>query len=200
MADGELLWGAADREFGDFSIDSRQLQRGELFLAVKGDRFDGHEFVADAVQKGAAGVIVSDLSAVTSKIMDKRDVTVVIVEDTTRSLQTIARHVRRRSCTTVVAITGSIGKTTTKELSAEFIGLQKRVYRNIGNLNNHIGLPLSLLKLRHQPEVAVVELGMNHAGEIRTLVDIAEPNVRVWTNVAEVHAENFSSIEDIADA
>ena len=199
-ADGELLRGAADREFGAFSIDSRQLQRGELFLAVKGDRFEGHEFVADAVQKGAAGVIVSDLSAVTSKIMDKRDVTVVIVEDTTRSLQTIARHVRRRSCTTVVAITGSIGKTTTKELSAEFIGLQKRVYRNIGNLNNHIGLPLSLLKLRHQPEVAVVELGMNHAGEIRTLVDIAEPNVRVWTNVAEVHAENFSSIEDIADA
>lgn len=199
-ADGELLCGAADREFGDFSIDSRQIQRGELFLAVKGERFDGHEFVADAVRKGAAGVIVSDPSAVASKIMDKRDVTVVIVEDTTRSLQTIARHVRRRSCTTVVAITGSIGKTTTKELSAAFIGVQKRVYRNIGNLNNHIGLPLSLLKLRHQPEVAVVELGMNHAGEIRTLVDIAEPNVRVWTNVAEVHAENFSSIEDIADA
>ena len=199
-ADGELLWGTADREFGDFSIDSRQIQRGELFLAVKGDRFDGHEFVADAVRKGAAGVIVSDPSAGGSKFMDKRDVTVVIVEDTTRSLQTIARHVRRRSCTTVVAITGSIGKTTTKELSAAFIGLQKRVYRTTGNLNNHIGLPLSLLKLRHQPEVAVVELGMNHAGEIRTLVDIAEPNVRVWTNVAEVHAENFSSIEGIADA
>ena len=120
-ADGELLCGASDREFGDFSIDSRQIQRGELFLAVKGDRFDGHEFVADAVRRGAAGVIVSDPSAVASKIMDKRDVTVVIVEDTTRSLQTIARHVRRRSCTTVVAITGSIGKTTTKELSAAFI-------------------------------------------------------------------------------
>ncbi len=199
-ADGDLLCGAADREFGDVSIDSRQIRRGELFLAVKGNRFDGHEFVADAVRKGAAGVIVSDLSAVSSTIVDEREIAVVRVEDTTRSLQTIARHVRRQSCTTVVAITGSIGKTTTKELSAAFIGIQKRVYRSSGNLNNHIGLPLSLLKLRYQPEVAVVELGMNHAGEIRTLVDIAEPNVRVWTNVAEVHAENFSSIEDIADA
>ena len=199
-ADGILLSGVSDREFGDFSIDSRKIQRGELFVAIKGDRFDGHEFAANAVRKGAAGVIVSDPSAVPSKIVDKHDVTVVLVQDTTRSLQTIARYVRRRSCAKVVAVTGSIGKTTTKELSAALVGIQKRVYRNIGNFNNHIGLPLSLLNLRHQPEVAVVELGMNHAGEIRRLVDIAEPNVRVWTNVAEVHAENFSSIEDIADA
>ena len=200
-ADGELLYGVADREFDDFSIDSRQINPGALFFAIKGDRFDGHDFVADAVRNGAAGVIISDPSAVVAaKAVDKQDVTVVIVKDTTRSLQTIARHVRRRSRARVVAITGSIGKTTTKELSAAFIGIQRRVYRNIGNLNNHIGLPLSLLQLRHQPEVAVVELGMNHAGEIRTLVDIAEPNVRVWTNVAEVHAANFSSIENIADA
>ena len=200
-ADGELLYGVADREFDDFSIDSRQINPGALFFAIKGDRFDGHDFVADAVRNGAAGVIISDPSAVVAaKVVDKQDVTVVIVKDTTRSLQTIARHVRRRSRARVVAITGSIGKTTTKELSAAFIGIQRRVYRNIGNLNNHIGLPLSLLQLRHQPEVAVVELGMNHAGEIRTLVDIAEPNVRVWTNVAEVHAANFSSIENIADA
>ena len=200
-ADGELLYGVADREFDDFSIDSRQINPGALFFAIKGDRFDGHDFVADAVRNGAAGVIISDPSAVVAaKVVDKQDVTVVIVKDTTRSLQTIARHVRRRSRARVVAITGSIGKTTTKELSAAFIGIQRRVYRNIGNLNNHIGLPLSLLQLRHQPEVAVVELGMNHAGEIRTLVDIAEPNVRVWTNVAEVHAVNFASIENIADA
>ena len=200
-ADGELLYGVADREFDDFSIDSRQINPGALFFAIKGDRFDGHDFVADAVRNGAAGVIISDPSAVVAaKVVDKQDVTVVIVKDTTRSLQTIARHVRRRSRARVVAITGSIGKTTTKELSAAFIGIQRRVYRNIGNLNNHIGLPLSLLQLRHQPEVAVVELGMNHAGEIRTLVDIAEPNVRVWTNVAEVHAVNFQSIENIADA
>jgi len=200
-ADGELLCGVADREFDDFSIDSRQIDPGALFFAIKGDRFDGHDFVADAVRNGAAGVIINDPSAVVAaKVVDKQDVTVVVVKDTTRSLQTIARHVRRRSRARVVAITGSIGKTTTKELSAAFIGIQRRVYRNSGNLNNHIGLPLSLLQLRHQPEVAVVELGMNHAGEIRTLVDIAEPNVRVWTNVAEVHAANFASIENIADA
>ena len=130
-ADGELICGVADREFGDFSIDSRQIKRGALFFAIKGDRVDGHDFVADAVRKGAAGVIVSDRSAVAAKVLNKQDVTVVIVKDTTRSLQTIARHVRRRSRTRVVAITGSIGKTTTKELSAAFIGIQKRVYRKI---------------------------------------------------------------------
>ena len=125
---------------------------------------------------------------------------VIVVGDTTEALQSIARHVRRRSGAQVVAITGSVGKTTTKELSAGFLGLRHRVVRNPGNLNNHIGLPLSLLELRHGARVAVVELGMNHAGEIRTLVGIAEPNVRVWTNVREVHAASFPSIEAIADA
>ncbi len=100
----------------------------------------------------------------------------------------------------MVAITGSIGKTTTKEIAAAFLGLRYRVMRSSGNLNNHIGLPLSLLELRHAPEVAVVELGMNHAGEISRLVAIAEPDVRVWTNVAEVHVEFLGSLEGVADA
>jgi len=100
----------------------------------------------------------------------------------------------------VVGVTGSAGKTTTKETAAAFLGLRHRVMRSSGNLNNHIGLPLSLLELRHGADVAVVELGMNHAGEISRLVAIAEPDVRVWTNVAEVHLEFFGSIEAIADA
>jgi UDP-N-acetylmuramoyl-tripeptide--D-alanyl-D-alanine ligase len=100
----------------------------------------------------------------------------------------------------VVAITGSAGKTTTKELAAQFLSTRYRVIRNRGNLNNHIGLPLSLIDLRHRPEIAVVELGMNHAGEIRTLVDIAEPDVRVWTNVGDAHLGFFPSIDAIADA
>jgi UDP-N-acetylmuramoyl-tripeptide--D-alanyl-D-alanine ligase len=120
--------------------------------------------------------------------------------DTTEALQRLARWVRRKSGAHVVAITGSAGKTTTKEICAAFLGLHHEVMRSSGNLNNHIGLPLSLLELRRGAPVAVVELGMNHAGEIRRLVSIAEPDTRVWTNVAEVHTEFFDSIEGIADA
>jgi UDP-N-acetylmuramyl pentapeptide synthase len=125
---------------------------------------------------------------------------VIEVEDTTRALQDLAREVRRRSGATVVAITGSAGKTTTKEITARFLGRTLDVFRNAGNLNNHIGLPLSLLELRTRPQVAVVELGMNHAGEIRTLVRIAEPEIRVWTNVGDAHLGFFDSVEAVADA
>ena len=103
------------------------------------------------------------------------------------ALQALAHAIRRESGTKVVAITGSAGKTTTKEVTSEFLEARYRVVRNRGNFNNHIGLPLSLIELRQRPEMAVVELGMNHAGEISTLVRVAEPDVRVWTNVGEAH-------------
>jgi UDP-N-acetylmuramoyl-tripeptide--D-alanyl-D-alanine ligase len=125
---------------------------------------------------------------------------VIQVTDTTRALQDGAREIRRRSGATVIAITGSAGKTTTKEMTAELLSAQYTVFRNRGNLNNHIGVPLSLLELRTRPDVAVVELGMNHAGEIRTLVGIAEPDVRVWTNVGDAHLGFFASADAIADA
>jgi UDP-N-acetylmuramoyl-tripeptide--D-alanyl-D-alanine ligase len=125
---------------------------------------------------------------------------VIVVADTLRGLQDLARDVRRRSTARVVAITGSAGKTTTKEITAELLGAQYRVFRNRGNLNNHIGLPLSLLELRHDVEVAVVELGMNHAGEIRTLVGIAEPDIRIWTNVGDAHIGFFGTREAVAAA
>ena len=194
---GWLAAGDARARVAGFVIDSRRVAAGDLFVAIRGTRLDGHRFVAEAVRRGAAGVVVSDASAAER---GTEAPFVIVVPDTTRALQGLATFVRRRSRARVVAITGSVGKTTTKELVAALLAGRYRVFRNEGNLNNHIGLPLSLLELRHDPQVAVVELGMNHAGEIRALVAIAEPDIRVWTNVAEVHSAFFESIEGIADA
>jgi UDP-N-acetylmuramoyl-tripeptide--D-alanyl-D-alanine ligase len=196
---GRLVAGRADREIPGFSIDSRTLTAGDLFFAIRGERFDGHRFVAAAFEAGACGVVVSDPAAVVPGGAGEPRV-VIAVADTVRALQALGHTVRRASGAKVVAVTGSVGKTTTKEAAAAFLAGRYRVFRSAGNLNNHIGLPLSLLELRYKPEVAVVELGMNHAGEIRTLVALAEPDLRVWTNVAEVHTAFFPSLEAIADA
>jgi UDP-N-acetylmuramoyl-tripeptide--D-alanyl-D-alanine ligase len=200
--EGELLTDGARaaEEVNGFSIDSRTLTPGELFIAIKGERLDGHDYVSTALRAGACGVVVHEASAAPPAGPGWRAPLVIRVSDTTRALQRLGQHVRRQSGARVVAITGSAGKTTTKEITADFLGARFRVFRNKGNLNNHIGLPLSLLDLRFRPEVAVVELGMNHPGEIRALVGIAEPDVRLWTNVAEVHVGFFDSLEAIADA
>jgi UDP-N-acetylmuramoyl-tripeptide--D-alanyl-D-alanine ligase len=199
---GRLEQGDSDRNIESVSIDSRTIGAGEFFVAIRGERFDGHVFVAAAMARGAMGVLVDPtaLAATKAELAGRPDAVIVTVPDTTRGLQDIARDVRRRSGSRVVAITGSAGKTTTKEVIAEFLSTQYRVFRNKGNLNNHIGLPLSLLELRSRPEVAVVELGMNHPGEIRTLVAIAEPDVRVWTNVGDAHVGFFASSDAIAEA
>jgi UDP-N-acetylmuramoyl-tripeptide--D-alanyl-D-alanine ligase len=192
---GRILHGEGAAAVARVSIDSRAVKPGDLFVAIHGDRFDGHRFVPDALERGAMGAVVHE-----RPVSDPSGGLVIEVEDTTRALQDMARDVRRRSGAKVVAITGSAGKTTTKEVSADLLSSRFTVFRNAGNLNNHIGLPLSLLELRDRPEVAVVELGMNHAGEIRTLVGIAEPDVRVWTNVGDAHLGFFASPDAIADA
>ncbi len=192
---GALLVGDPTTSIGGFSIDSRRVGHGDLFFAIRGPRFDGHDFVLAAFEAGAAGAIVCGRpTAVPERGF------LIAVDDTVRALQALARSIRRRAGAAVVAVTGSAGKTTTKEAAAAMLAARYDVFRNQGNLNNHIGLPLSLLELRRRPDVAVVELGMNHAGEIRTLIGIAEPDVRVWTNVAEVHTEFFASLEAVADA
>lgn len=191
---GRLVAGAPETTFGTVSIDSRTVSAGALFIAIQGDRFDGHAFVTEAIRRGAAGVMVS------REVELPAGVSGIRVDDTLRGLQSLARGVRRRSGATVIAITGSAGKTSTKELAAELLAIRYRVFRNQGNLNNHIGLPLSLLGLAAGPEMAVVELGMNHAGEIRTLVGIAEPETRVWTNVGDAHIGHFGTREAIARA
>ena len=193
-ATGGTVKGDPRQVFDGVSIDTRTLKRGELFVAIRGERFDGAEFATAAIGAGAGGVLVprgwtSGASAV-----------VIEVDDTTAALQALAGAVRRASGVKVVAITGSAGKTTTKEVTSDVLSTRYRVIRNRGNLNNHIGLPLSLIELRERPEIAVVELGMNHAGEISTLVRIAEPEVRVWTNVGEAHLGFFASLDAIADA
>ena len=208
VAGGRVVSGDPGTRIAQWSIDSRTLGAGDLFVAIHGDRFDGHQFAAAALAAGAAGVMVARVPVLPqagaggpAPRSGSAQVPVVIqVDDTTRALQLAAREVRRRSGARVVAITGSAGKTTTKELAAELIGAKYTVFRNKGNFNNHIGLPLSLLALAARPDVAVVELGMNHAGEIRTLLGIAEPEVRVWTNVGDAHMGFFASADAIADA
>jgi UDP-N-acetylmuramoyl-tripeptide--D-alanyl-D-alanine ligase len=199
-AGGRVVRGDARRPIDGISIDSRTLVPGDFFIAIRGERFDGHQFVRDAIARGAIGVAAEAPIPDTLASPGGAEPVVIAVSDTTAALQRIARHVRRQSGARVVAITGSAGKTTTKEVVAEFLSSRYRVFRNKGNLNNHIGLPLSLLELRWRPEVAVVELGMNHPGEIRTLVGIAEADVRVWTNVGDAHLGFFASADAIADA
>ncbi len=193
---GRLESGDADARIDGFSIDTRTLQAGDLFFAIRGERFDGTRFAEAALAAGACG-IVADTSMPAARA---RGALAIVVSDVVAALQALAAHVRRASGAQVVAITGSAGKTTTKEAAADVLEARYRVFRSRGNLNNHIGLPLSLLELRRGPDVAVVELAMNHAGEIRTLVGLAHPDVRVWTNVGDAHLGFFSSVEAIADA
>jgi UDP-N-acetylmuramoyl-tripeptide--D-alanyl-D-alanine ligase len=190
---GQLTSGSPEEAINGFAIDSRVLTPGDLFFAIVAAR-DGHQFVDDALARGAGAVVVER-----GRVKEPRGV-VIEVDDTTRALQALGRHVRRASGAKVIAITGSAGKTTTKETIAALLSGQYAVVKNRGNLNNHLGLPLSLLELRHGADVAVMELGMNHTGEIRVLVGIAEPEVRVWTNVGDAHLGHFHSQDEIADA
>ncbi|MEI6668419.1 MAG: UDP-N-acetylmuramoyl-tripeptide--D-alanyl-D-alanine ligase [Acidobacteriota bacterium] len=195
---GVLVSGSPSSVVGGYSIDSRTLRPGDLFFAIVGDRLDGHRFIDAAESAGARGFVVSDVSAVSRSTAAAA--ILIQVADTTRALQNLAHAIRRASETRVITVTGSAGKTTTKDVAAAYLETGYRVFATRGNLNNHIGLPLSLLELRHGPDVAVLEMGMSHAGEIRLLTKLADPDVRVWTNVADVHAEFFGSIDAIADA
>src|ERR1043166_486843 len=195
--EGSIVAAAGGATFSGVSIDTRTLRPGELYIGIRGEKFDGADFAAEAVKAGAAGVVVPRGRGRTAGV---EGAVVIEIADTTEALQALAHATRKASGTKVVAITGSAGKTTTKEVTAEFLGAAYRVIRNRGNLNNHIGVPLSLMELTARPDVAVVELGMNHAGEISRLVRISEPEVRVWTNVGEAHLGFFSSVDAIADA
>jgi UDP-N-acetylmuramoyl-tripeptide--D-alanyl-D-alanine ligase len=174
-----------------WSVDSRTLQPGDLFFALRGPLHDGHKYVAEVLEKGAVAAVVEE-SAGGGPVLH--------VDDTLHALQQLAGWGRREWRGDVVAVTGSAGKTTTKDVIAEMLAAEMATAKTRGNLNNHVGLPLSLLRLEETARVAVLEMGMNHAGEIRELAAIARPDVAVVTNVGYAHIENFESIEGIAAA
>jgi len=176
-----------------YSIDSRTVSAGDLFFAVKGERFDGHNFVSAALADGAIAAVVSNAWLVPADVDETRLLRVASdCEDCVlRALQQLGNAVRREWGGRVIGVTGSAGKTTTKEAVAQVLGARFRVLKSAGNLNNHFGVPLQLMRLEREHEVAVIEMGMNHAGEIAALAKIAEPDWAVVSNVAPVHIEFF---------
>ena len=193
-------WTGADLRAGEgdrpeqpatgYSIDTRTLAPGDLFFAVRGERYDAHAFVPAAFERGARAVVVAR-NKVTDFLELAHTHTLLIVDDPLVALQTLATAVRRHWNKRIIGVTGSAGKTTTKEAVAEVLGSRFSVLRSKGNLNNEFGMPLQLLKLEPEHEVAVIEMGMSHAGEIAALARIAHPDWGVITNVGSAHAQNF---------
>jgi len=179
------------------STDSRQCRAGEIFVALRGEKFDGHQFVEQILLAGALAAVV-EKSWLESQTGARGNF--IIVEDTLLALQQIGQAIRRRWGKTVIAITGSNGKTTTKEMVASVLAQNKIVLKTTGNLNNHIGVPLTLAELQHGHDIAVIEMGMNHDGEIARLCEIAGPNLGLITNVGRAHIEFFKTLDAVARA
>jgi len=194
--DGELLRGSGDRLLTGVTIDSRAVGDGELFIAIVGPKHDAHGFLTGAVESGAGGLLIERGRELPAGIPSTFPV--IAVADTTRGLGRLARGHRSGFAGPVVAITGSNGKTTTKEMCAAILSVAAPCGRTLGNLNNHYGLPLTLLRREADDASLVVEMGMNHRGEIAELVAIAQPTVGLITNVGSAHIEHLGSREEIA--
>lgn len=190
QVEGRLI--GSDASFGSVGTDTRTLPAGALFVAIRGERFDGNDYVAQAAERGAAGALVSKLQP--------GPLPQIEVSDTRVAFGRMARAWRENFTIEVVAVTGSAGKTTVKELVASILGVGRKVCVTEGNLNNDIGVPLSLMRLEASDEAMVVELGANHAGEIAALGDLVEPTIAVITNAGPAHLEGFGSIEGVAKA
>ena len=189
---GVLVRGTADLLFRGMTTDSRVISEGNLFIALHGERFDGHDYLDEAVKRGAAGLLIHR--------DDGRDrgIPVILVDDTLTALGGLARAWHRRFPVPVLAITGSSGKTTTKEMVAAILAQKKKVLKTLGNYNNLIGLPLTLLGLSGDHEMAILEMGTNRPGEIGRLAEIAEPRIAVVTNIGPAHLEGFGSLVGVA--
>ena len=193
---GTLVHGSKDTVFTGVSIDTRSLQRGDIFFAIRGPNQDGHRFIPDAMSRGALGAVVQR----EYEYPEEFPGVLIRAEDTHEALKGLAAWERRRWAGTLVAITGSMGKTTTRSFVAQILSGAFSVYQTPGNYNNLFGLPLALLGLRPQHDFGIFEMGMSAPGEIAEMCRIAAPTIGILTNVAPVHLEFFSSVEEIAEA
>jgi UDP-N-acetylmuramoyl-tripeptide--D-alanyl-D-alanine ligase len=197
---GRLLCRDNDAVLTGISIDSRTIDKGALFVALSGQQHDGHRFVEQALSKGAGGVVVSEAYAAQATRDTLKDHCCFAVPDTLRALGQLAAFRRRQSDVSVVGVTGTNGKTTTKEMTAAVLGRSFSVLKTEGNFNNLVGVPLTLFRLREDHEWAVLELGMNHPGEIARLAEISKPQVGIITNIGAGHLEGVRNLDGVARA
>ena len=199
VTNGKMLIGDENLVCDSFSKDTRTIQNGDIYIGIKGENFDGNKFWKQALDNGAVGVIIQDVEVSTEELEAYKDKTVIKVEDTLNALYEIAKYKRSLYDIPVVAITGSVGKTSTKDIIASVVSTKYKTLKTEGNNNNNIGLPLTILKLKGH-EALVVEMGMNHFGEISLLTDIAKPTLAVITNIGTSHIGNLGSRENILKA
>jgi UDP-N-acetylmuramoyl-tripeptide--D-alanyl-D-alanine ligase len=197
---GTLITGDPGGVFAGISTDSRTINRGDLFIALRGVNFDGHQFVRKAIEGGGKGVMVENKSLEQKGTLELRGKALIAVDDTLRALGDIAHSWRKKHPIPLIAVVGSNGKTTTKEIIAVLLEEPFRVLKNRGNLNNLVGLPLTLLDLSPEHTLAVVEMGMNVKGEIERMTQIANPNVGLITNISEAHLEGLGTFEELQKA
>lgn len=191
---GELLSGERNKEIADITTDSRKAAEGVLFIPIIGEKFDGHEFIKASFDLGASAALTQEETELS---IDK---TIVKVEDTFKALGDIAGYYKEKYNVPTVAVTGSVGKTTTKDILASVLSQKYNTLKTQGNFNNEIGLPLTIFGLEKEHEAAVLEMGMNHFGEIERLASIGRPDVAVITNIGQSHIENLGSREGIFKA
>jgi len=198
VTNGELMIGDINLYIKSFSIDSRTIKENELYVSIIGDNFSGNDFIINSFNKGASGVIYQ--GKIDNTLLDKfKDKVFIKVNNTIKALQDMAKYKRSLYDIPVVAITGSVGKTSTKDLISSVMGEKYNVLSTIGNFNNHIGLPLTLLKL-DKHDAMCIEIGMNHSGELSILTDILKPTIAVITNIGTAHIGNLGSRENILKA
>ena len=195
---GKNSSGVGDEFFRGVSIDSRTLKKGELFVCIQGDRFDGHNFIKEAQDKQAAAIVLSEESEM-SRVRGKAPV-VIRVKNTLKALQELALFYRKKMPVKVIGITGTNGKSTTKEMTAAITEKKFKTIKTKGNLNNHIGLPLNIFDLSKTDEIAVMEMGMSAAGEIKRLAEIAKPGIGVVTNISEGHLVHLKTLKKVQAA
>ena len=183
--------------FEKISIDSRNLNDKSLFIPIKGEKFDGHNFIDDAASKGVKFSLVEKNK---KKLVKDKTIKLIEVSDTQESLLKLAKHVRKKNTKfKVICITGSSGKTTLKDWLSQVLNKKLSIYSNPGNFNNHIGMPLSLINIPPKTQICILELGMNNYGEIKKLAEIAKPHIAIVTNVGNAHIGNFKNSLEIAN-